>query len=138
MAEETKEAMISKGVRAKNMLQAQRPSYFIQTKEGAYSGMIKHNLLGPTQSSIGSSLSFSDLAKSTSKLAKYSEQTGKSALNYYNLISGKELSGQENAESKLSLMVPYPSQYKAGKQMLISGYQANHTDYLISNKHKVT
>ena len=60
--EESKEVMIgNKSMQVKNMLIAKRPTYFIQTKEGAYSGMIKHNLLGPTRSSAGSSLSFTEL-----------------------------------------------------------------------------
>lgn len=62
MEESKDEDMIgNKSMRVRDMLKAKRPTYFIQTKEGAYSGMIKHNLLGPTRSSAGSSLSFTDM-----------------------------------------------------------------------------
>ena len=50
---------------ATNLISKCRPSYFIQTKEGAYAGMIKHNMLSHVRASIGSSLSFTDLVMQT-------------------------------------------------------------------------
>ena len=75
-----------------------RPSYFIQTKEGAYNGMIKHNLVGATRSSIGSSVSFTDLATQASKLTRYSEATGKSALTYFNLLNESDMREEEKKD----------------------------------------
>ena len=73
-----------------SLLKSMRPSYFLQTKEGGYNGMIKHNLLEVTRSSVGSSLSYTELAAQAGKLQRYSEATGKSALTYFNLINGNE------------------------------------------------
>lgn len=94
---------------SKGVLKAMRPTYFLQTKEGAYSGMIKHNLLNSTRSSIGASLSFTDLVLHAPKLAKYSQQTGKQPLSYFNLIGEHDYPQSANAARKLTLLTPFPS-----------------------------
>ena len=121
-----------------------RPTYFMQTKEGAYPGMIKHNLLQNTRSSIGSSLAFTDLSQQTSKLEKYAAQTGKSALEYFNLIKAEDYFSETSKKSsdvdttKLTLFQPFPSQFKASKHLLLTGFTGQHTEYLVMNRHKMT
>lgn len=102
--------------------------------------MIKHNLLAATQSCIGASLSFNELAMQATKLQKYTEQTGKGALSYFNLINGNEASLDEATAqtSKLSLFMPYSSQYIPKKHMQLQGFNASHTEYLVNNRHKQT
>lgn len=112
-----------------SLLKTMRPSYFLQTKEGAYNGMIKHNLLSSTRTSVGSSLSFTELCSQAAKLRKYSEATGNGALTYFNLINGAEehveleRDGVQLANGrKLSLFVPYPSKLQVSKNILFHGF----------------
>lgn len=42
------------------------------------------------------------------------------------------------AAQKLSLFVPHPSQFKPNKSLLLQGYNASHTDYLVQNRQKTT
>ena len=64
--------MITNGAK-KVLSSGQFPTYFIQTKEGFYSGMIKHNLKAAISPQVcaGSSLAFSDLARIIPRLTEY-------------------------------------------------------------------
>jgi hypothetical protein len=64
--------------------------YFLQTRQGAYNGMFIQNLRPCLQSGPGSSLAFSELHFYTPTLEKYSQQTGREAVDYFNLLHGKE------------------------------------------------
>jgi len=100
------------------------PTYFQQTKHGAYNGMIKHNLEKNLANACGSSLNFVEMLPYKTALQKFVESTGKPASEYFSLMA-------ESKHISDTLFTPFPSVKKDPKHPMLQGYQANHTDFLI-------
>jgi hypothetical protein len=80
--------------------QLRRTGYVFQTKNGAYSGMVKANLerMGVTSNMVGSSLSFTDLFPIVDVLEAYPNAY---KLPFFNLIK------KEGEEKPACVMVPW-------------------------------
>ena len=135
--------MMSNGAK-KTLSRGKFPTYFIQTKEGFYNGMLPHNLKAAVTANVcsGSSLAFSDLARILPRLIEYNTKTGKPALDYFNLLAPEEIGAKAAVSgmksSPVTLLNPYPSLLQQPKHSPLQGYAKSHTDYLISNKYKAT
>lgn len=64
----------------------QRPFYFIQTKQGAYNGMIRHNLEKALTTLPGTSMPFTDMYPLRETLLMYADQTQRQPLTYFHLL----------------------------------------------------
>ena len=107
--------MISNGAKKAALSGAQFPTYFIQTKEGFYNAMLKHNIKAAVSPGVcaGSTLAFSDLAKIIPRLNEYKEKTGKHPIDYFSLLAPEEMGTKtafkEEKSMPVTLMNPYPS-----------------------------
>ena len=135
--------MISPGAK-KALTGGAYPTYFIQTKEGFYNAMLKHNIKAAVTPGVcaGSSLAFSDLAKIIPRLAEYKEKTGRHPIDYFSLLAPEEI-GTKTAfrgetTSPVTLINPYPSLLHKTKHPTLQGFAKNHTDYLIYGKQKAS
>ena len=127
--------MISSGAKKAALNGGQFPTYFIQTKEGFYNAMLKHNIKAAVSPGVcaGSTLAFSDLAKLVPRLNEYKEKIGKHPIEYFSLLAPEEM-GTKTAfkgdkSLPITLMNPYPSLLHKTKNSAIQGFAKNHTDY---------
>lgn len=104
------------------------PKYFIQTKQGAYNGMIRHNIEKSflTSQIPGTSATFSDLQPQLKSLKLFSNQTGKDFGDYFNWLNGSPV-----------LITPYTAAKNISK-LSLQGFQKTHTEYLLNNRTKTT
>ena len=133
--------MISTGAK-KALAGGAFPAYFIQTKEGFYNAMLKHNIKGEVSPDVcvGSSLAFSDLAKFIPRLTEYKEKTGRHPLDYFSLLAPEEIGTKtafnDKKSAPITLLNPYPSLLHKTKHPTLQGFTKTHTDYLIYGKQK--
>lgn len=104
------------------------PKYFIQTKQGAYNGMIRHNIEKSFLTNLipGTSATFSDLLPQLKTLKSYQNKTGKDLSHYFNWLSGSPV-----------LVTPYTGAKNINK-LSLQGFQKSHTEYLLNNRTRTT
>ena len=102
---------------------------------------MKENAKAEVSNTIGSSISFADLALHMDKLEKYSQQTGKHPKQFYNLLKQSELTEESKSETEadevITLLNPYSSLIHPPKHSMLQGYSGTHSDMLLNNRHRI-